>query len=52
MKTMDFPRPAVSPDPKLIVPRACVNCARAKAKCVNGPERQGKCQRYSHFYML
>jgi hypothetical protein len=48
---MEFPRAAQSPDPPLIVPRACLNCARAKAKCVNGQEFEGKCQRYSNFYV-
>lgn len=26
--------------------RACVTCARAKAKCVPGPEPDSKCSRY------
>jgi hypothetical protein len=50
-RIMEFPRTAQSPDPPLIVPRACLNCARAKAKCVNGQEFEGKCQRCSNFYL-
>jgi hypothetical protein len=48
---MEFPRTAELSRPPLIVPRACQNCAQAKAKCVNGQEFEGKCQRYSNFYV-
>ncbi|KAK4227718.1 protein priB [Podospora fimiseda] len=39
------PPPAAAPSKPSKGPRACATCARAKSRCVPGPEGQGKCER-------
>jgi hypothetical protein len=33
-------------------PKACTTCAKAKARCIPGPDKDSKCERYGSGHVL